>query len=127
MPANRRSTGSSSKASKKAAKKATKEVTKKAAKKTTNKVAKKTAKKATKKVGKKATKKVGKKVTKKTARRAQGSRKKIGGVSAAARSEMIEKAAYLRAEKRNFQNGDPVADWLSCEKEIDALLSKDAR
>jgi len=36
---------------------------------------------------------------------------------------MIETAAYYLAEKRNFQGGDPVADWLICEKEIDTLLS----
>jgi hypothetical protein len=37
--------------------------------------------------------------------------------------QMIEEAAYYRAEKRGFGNGDPVADWLAAEAEIDALLS----
>lgn len=91
----------------------------KASRKVSKKVAKKVAKKATKKVAKKAAKKV----AKKTARRPQGSRQKVVQVSAESRHEMIEKAAYYRAEKRNFQGGDPEADWLSCEKEVDALLS----
>jgi hypothetical protein len=87
----------------------------------------KASKKATKKATKKVAKKVAKKAAKKTARRPQGSRKKVGNVSAESRHEMIAKAAYYRAEKRNFQNGDPVADWLSCAKEVDALLSKAVR
>jgi hypothetical protein len=37
---------------------------------------------------------------------------------------MIAEAAYYLAEKRAFQGGDPVADWLNAEKIIDqALLS----
>jgi hypothetical protein len=92
-------------------------------KKSPRKVSKKSAKKAAKKVAKK----VAKKAAKKTARRPQGSRKKAVKVSAESRDEMIAKAAYYRAEKRNFQNGDPVADWLSCAKEIDALLWKAVR
>jgi len=96
MPANSRSTKPGRKASKKPAKKATR------------KVAKKVAKKAAKKTG----------------RRPQGSRKKLVEVPAERRHEMIAKAAYYRAERRHFQGGDPVADWLYCEKEVDALLSK---
>jgi hypothetical protein len=38
--------------------------------------------------------------------------------------QMIEEAAYLRAEKRGFSGGDPVADWLMAEAEIDELLAK---
>ncbi len=34
---------------------------------------------------------------------------------------MIADAAYRRAERAGFQ-GDPVADWLGAEREIDALL-----
>ena len=37
--------------------------------------------------------------------------------------QMIEEAAYFRAEARGFAGGDPVADWLAAEAEIDALLS----
>jgi hypothetical protein len=36
---------------------------------------------------------------------------------------MIEQAAYFRAEKRGFQGGDPVADWLLAETQVDGLLS----
>jgi len=108
MPANSRSTKPARKASKKPAKKASK----------------KPAKKASKKVAKKVAKKAARKVARKTARRPQGARKKLVEVPAERRHEMIARAAYYRAERRHFQGGDPVADWLYCEKEVDALLSK---
>ena len=37
---------------------------------------------------------------------------------------MIATAAYYRAQKREFADGDPVADWLEAEKEIEALLQQ---
>ena len=47
-------------------------------------------------------------------------------VSAEQRNAMIAESAYLRAEARGFQGGDPVQDWLDGEKEVDALLSRAA-
>ncbi len=44
-------------------------------------------------------------------------------VSADTRRAMIAKAAYLRAERRGFVPGSEEDDWLSAEKEVDALLS----
>lgn len=44
-------------------------------------------------------------------------------ISDAERSRMIGEAAYYRAQNRCFENGDPVADWLAAEREIDARLS----
>jgi uncharacterized coiled-coil DUF342 family protein len=38
------------------------------------------------------------------------------------RRELIAQAAYLRAEKRGFQGGDPVEDWLAAEAEVEARL-----
>jgi hypothetical protein len=35
------------------------------------------------------------------------------------RQRMIAEAAYLRAERRGFQGGDPLDDWLQAEAEID--------
>jgi hypothetical protein len=35
---------------------------------------------------------------------------------------MIADAAYFRAERRGFNGGDPVADWLAAEAEVDARL-----
>ena len=35
---------------------------------------------------------------------------------------MIAEAAYYLAEKRNFQDGDPVADWLKAESMIERAL-----
>jgi TolA-binding protein len=44
--------------------------------------------------------------------------------NAAKRRHMIEEAAYYRAERRSFSGGDPVADWLEAEAEIDGMLQK---
>jgi uncharacterized coiled-coil DUF342 family protein len=38
------------------------------------------------------------------------------------RHALIARAAYLRAEKRGFQGGDPVEDWLAAEAEVDTRL-----
>lgn len=43
-------------------------------------------------------------------------------VSKEQRRRMIADAAYFRAERRGFVGGDPVADWLEAEAEIDASL-----
>jgi hypothetical protein len=38
------------------------------------------------------------------------------------RRQRIAEAAYFRAERRGFKGGDPVADWIDAEHEVDALL-----
>jgi Protein of unknown function (DUF2934) len=38
------------------------------------------------------------------------------------RQEMVSVAAYFRAENRGVGGGDSLADWLSAEAEIDAML-----
>jgi hypothetical protein len=38
------------------------------------------------------------------------------------RHQMIAFAAYMKAEKRGFKNGDPMADWVNAEKEVDGWL-----
>ncbi len=38
------------------------------------------------------------------------------------RRQMIEQAAYFRAQQRGFNGGDPVNDWLLAEREIGRLL-----
>ena len=43
------------------------------------------------------------------------------------RYSMIQVAAYLRAEKRGFRNGDPTEDWLTAERDIDAALVNEDR
>lgn len=48
-----------------------------------------------------------------------------GGVDAETRLRLIERAAYLRAEKRGFIGGDSEQDWLEAEREIDHLLLED--
>ena len=47
-------------------------------------------------------------------------------VSSEQRRSMIAQFAYLRAERRGFEAGDPLTDWLESEKEVDALLSRSA-
>jgi len=42
------------------------------------------------------------------------------------RLKMIAEAAYYHAEKRGFQSGHEILDWLEAEKDIDKLLSKAA-
>lgn len=41
------------------------------------------------------------------------------------RKQMIANAAYFRAERRGFAGGDPVADWLEAEAEVDSQLGRD--
>ncbi len=44
-------------------------------------------------------------------------------VPADVRQKMVADAAYYIAERRGFQVGDPVADWVAAEAEIDELLT----
>ncbi|MDB6083835.1 MAG: hypothetical protein JWN43_1716 [Gammaproteobacteria bacterium] len=44
-------------------------------------------------------------------------------VSESARRRMIEVGAYLRAERRNFEPGHEVEDWLAAEAEVNHRLS----
>jgi len=37
--------------------------------------------------------------------------------------EMIAREAYLRAEKRGFNGGDPVRDWLEAETKVSEMLN----
>ena len=46
-------------------------------------------------------------------------------ISGTERHRMIADAAYRRAERAGFA-GDPLADWLTAEREIDAMLAKPA-
>ncbi len=39
------------------------------------------------------------------------------------RRAMIERAAYLRAERRYFETGHELDDWLTAEAEVDSRLS----
>ncbi len=55
---------------------------------------------------------------KKTKAKKQTSSKKIANVLID-RHQMIQEAAYFRAEKRYFFGGDPVEDWLAAETEIE--------
>jgi len=43
------------------------------------------------------------------------------------RQSMIAKAAYLRAERRNFAPGHELDDWLAAEAEVDRELGKHRR
>lgn len=45
-------------------------------------------------------------------------------ISPEERQRMISEAAYLRAAQRGFQDGDPLADWLAAEAEINRALPR---
>lgn len=45
-------------------------------------------------------------------------------ISAEERQRMIAEAAYFRAQQRGFTGGDPLADWLAAEEEIDRRLAR---
>jgi hypothetical protein len=50
----------------------------------------------------------------------------VAMVSAEERRRLIAEAAYYRALDRNFQGGDPVADWLLAEREVNQRLPQAA-
>jgi hypothetical protein len=45
-------------------------------------------------------------------------------VSSGQRQQMIAEAAYFRAERRGFNGGDAVADWIEAEAEVDVELGR---
>ena len=47
----------------------------------------------------------------------------VPSMSADQRRAMIAEHAYLKAAARGFSGGDPVADWLASERDVDALFS----
>jgi hypothetical protein len=44
-------------------------------------------------------------------------------VSEDERRRMIERTAYLRAERRNFEAGHEAEDWMAAESEVNNRLS----
>lgn len=66
-----------------------------------------------------------KSTTKATKRRATPQPQAVD-LSPELRHGMIREAAYFRAEKRGFQGGDPVSDWLLSEQEVDSALAMGA-
>lgn len=48
----------------------------------------------------------------------------IPSVSNKDRYEMISTMAYYRSEKRGFEPGHAVEDWLACERLVDEMISK---
>jgi hypothetical protein len=55
---------------------------------------------------------------------ASGPAKATEGVSAEERRRRIEEAAFLRAEKRGFDGGHAMEDWLDAEAEVDAQIER---
>ena len=45
-------------------------------------------------------------------------------VSSGQRRQMIAEAAYFRAERRGFNGGDPITDWVEAETEVNAELRR---
>jgi hypothetical protein len=44
------------------------------------------------------------------------------GIDAAERQRLIAEAAYLMAERRGFEAGDPAQDWINAEEEVNRKL-----
>lgn len=93
---------------------------KKAAKKAAVKKRPTTKKVVTKK---RAAPKVGTKTKGTVTGQAAGTTAPAAPVSADQRHKLIAEAAYLRAAARGFAPGDPLADWLDAEREIDRRLA----
>jgi hypothetical protein len=43
------------------------------------------------------------------------------------RHHMVAEAAYFRAERRGFQGGCPIQDWLEAEREIEETYGQPAQ
>lgn len=54
--------------------------------------------------------------------RGSGAGDSLVQINADTRHAMIAEAAYYRAEKRGFENGHEVQDWLEAEMEINLML-----
>jgi hypothetical protein len=50
---------------------------------------------------------------------AKATKRRREGLTSEERQRMISEAAYQRAERRGFEGGDPVIDWLEAEQEIE--------
>ena len=50
-----------------------------------------------------------------------------GPITTEQRRQLIAQAAYFRALSRGFEGGDPVADWLEAEQEVDQAIAAKAR
>ena len=50
-----------------------------------------------------------------------------GPITIEQRRQLIAQAAYFRALSRGFEGGDPVADWLEAEQEVDQAIADKAR
>lgn len=44
------------------------------------------------------------------------------GLDTAERQRLIAEAAYLMAERRGFEAGDPAQDWINAEAEVNRML-----
>jgi hypothetical protein len=65
-------------------------------------------------------KKLDEAIEKVTARR--GKEGHGAGVDTAERQRLIAEAAYLMAERRGFEAGDPAQDWINAEAEVNRKL-----
>jgi hypothetical protein len=46
-----------------------------------------------------------------------------GRISPELRRQWVSEAAYFRAERRGFRDGDPRTDWIEAEAEVDARIA----
>lgn len=62
--------------------------------------------------------------TTRTKKKTTSSPMKVSTVSSEIRMQMIQEAAYYRAERRGFSQGDALQDWVEAEREIDQLIEE---
>ena len=63
------------------------------------------------------------KISNKRSKKADTS-EQVKAIEGKKRREMIASEAYLRAEQRGFQGGDPVQDWLLAENKVDEIINR---
>lgn len=51
-------------------------------------------------------------------------KKPSNGNGTSQRDVLIQQMAYFIAEKRGFEGGDPVEDWLAAERQVDEMLNE---
>lgn len=49
---------------------------------------------------------------------------KSAKISPEERSRMVAEAAYYMAQRRGFEGGDPVGDWIEAERQVEETLRK---
>ena len=61
-------------------------------------------------------------MSKQSVKHKKGKSSKTAPTDIVGKNGLIAFEAYLRAEQRDFEGGDPIDDWLVAEADIDSLM-----